>query len=259
MLAACVVVAASLALPVIGASAAIELRVGVAAAADAAALAAADSAAGFARGTPCELAARVAQTRAATVVSCEVDGSYGARVILSASTPFGKVVARARAGPDPALVALLGAEDPPGRWVWPSSQRGITQGHHLGFALDLAVALGGPLLAPRSGIIVSAGADGGGMPAACREHPDWWRGPNHTVIVRHEDAGRVIFSSHNHIEPGSVERLGLGVGSRVRAGQQIATAGMSGCTSGPHTHFTMSTRPSNAVADVDPIPLIGGP
>ena len=258
-MAACVVVAASLALPVIGASAAIELRVGLAAAADSAALAAADSAAGFAGGAPCELAERVAQTRAAKVISCGIDGSFGARVVLGADTPLGQVVARARAGPDPALVEMLGAGDPPGRWVWPSSQRGITQGHHLGFAIDLAVAPGGPLLSPRGGIIVSAGADGGGMPAACREHPDWWRGPNHTVIVRHEDAGRVIFSSHNHIEPGSVERLGLGVGSRVRAGQQVAAAGMSGCTSGPHTHFTMSTRPSNAVADVDPLPLIGSP
>ncbi len=258
-MAACVVVAACLALPVIGASAAIELRVGVAAAADAAALAAADSTAGFAEGGPCELAERLAQTRAATVESCGVTGLGEARVVLRAATPFGQVRARARAGPDPELAAVLGSDDPPGRWVWPSTQPGITQGHHLDFALDLAVVPGGPLLSPRGGIIVSAGADGGGMPAACREHPDWWRGPNHTVIVRHEDAGRVIFSSHNHIEPGSVERLGLGVGSRVRAGQQIATAGMSGCTSGPHTHFTMSTRPSNAIADIDPLPLIGGP
>lgn len=69
-------------------------------AADAAALAAADAVSGAVPGTPCELAAAVAQRNGATLSSCEVDGAE-ASVEVSLDAPFGRLGARARAGPPP--------------------------------------------------------------------------------------------------------------------------------------------------------------
>ena len=143
--------------------------------------------------------------------------------------------------------------------MWPSASRGVTQGHHDGFAIDLEVGRSGLLLAPAQGVVIAAGADGGGVPAACLARPEWWRGPNHTVIMRHEVRGLPVFSSHNHIEAGSAEVFGIRPGVTVRAGQPVARAGMSGCTSAPHTHFTVSSSPRNHAPDIDPYTLLGQP
>lgn len=226
-------------------------------AADAAALAAADSLTGWLAGEPCEEAARLATTVGAAVSRCTTTPALGeARIVLTKNTPLGLITARARAGGvDPAdLVGTRGGE-----WVWPAAVAGITQGFHDGLAIDLAAPINSSLLAPFDGVVVAIGPDGGGIPAPCRAEPSWWRGANETVVLRHEYAGVSLYSSHNHVTPGSAHRLGVELGDRVRAGQPVATAGMSGCTSGPHSHFTLSTRPENSFPDMNPFEFLPPP
>lgn len=245
---ACAFAAVVLGVPVVAVSAEFEVRHRVAGAADAAALAAADAAAGWIAGDPCELAAEVAEAMRAEVAGCEIDIG-DARVEVRAATLLGSVTARARAAPERTVEGAVGANG----WAWPSGVRTVTQSHHDGYAIDLAVAADGALYAPYDGVVVHSGPDGGGIPAPCRANPNWWRGPNHSVVIRHEVDGRVLYSSHNHIAAASGARLG----AAVRAGQRVATAGMSGCTSGPHTHFTMSSGPRNHHPDIDPFDYLG--
>lgn len=244
----CAFAAVVLGIPVVAVGAGLEARHRVAGAADAAALAAAYAAAGWIPSEPCALAAEVTSSMSVVLTSCEAAGGE-ARVEVRAAAPLGGVRARARAAPERASGGEVGANG----WAWPSGVRGVTQDFHDGYAIDLAVAADGALYAPYDGVVVSSGSDGGGIPAVCAANPGWWRGPNHGVVMRHEFKGRVMFSSHNHIAPGS----GAKPGTVVRAGQRVATAGMSGCTSGPHSHFTLSTRPSSVKPDLNPYEYLG--
>ncbi|MFD5601091.1 M23 family metallopeptidase [Leucobacter sp. NPDC058333] len=256
---ACAAAAVCLGVPIIAASAQLEAAHRASVTADAAALAAADAVAGVIARSPCELARVVADSANAEIVSCTLDDSSAdARVVVAVGGAIGSVTASARAGPPP-FASVPGASVLSNGWAWPSAEPGITQGFHDGYSIDLRAAEGSPLFAPFDGVVIVAGADGGGMPAQCVSEPGWWRGPNHTVLIRHEYRGRVLYSSHNHVAPGSPNALGLVAGTQVRAGQAVALAGMSGCTEGPHSHFTLSTKRSNAFPDVDPYLYIGDP
>jgi len=93
--------ALALALPVAAAAGAVESAVRAAGAADAAALAAADAESGWVEADPCELASTVAAAVDTTLESCEPDAASGqVRISLSVQTMFGRVTARARAGPE---------------------------------------------------------------------------------------------------------------------------------------------------------------
>ncbi|MHA3682978.1 M23 family metallopeptidase [Leucobacter sp. HY1910] len=253
----CVAAALCLGLPVLAAGSHLVSAQRVTGAADAAALAAADAITGWLDSEACDAAAEVARSAGATVERCDLVPQHGeARIELSINTPIGAVTARARAG---GVVMDQGPAYGAGAWAWPAASGGVAQGFHDGFSIDLAAPVGTQLLAPYDGVVIAMGPDGGGMPQVCRENPGWWRGTNETIIMRHDYEGRTIFSSHNHIAAGSVRGLGLTVGARVAAGQPVAAAGMSGCTSGPHTHFTLSTRPENSFPDLNPFVFIGPP
>lgn len=256
----CALAALVLGLPVVAAGAHLEARHRVAGAADAAALAAADAVNGFITNAPCDVAGETAAAADSALVSCDIDARRGeARVTVRASTLLGEVEARAQAAPESGPAIVLAGVPGANGWAWPAGARSLTQGFHDGTAIDLAVGDDGLLYAPYEGVVVQAGSDGAGVPAACLANPGWWRGTNHSVIIAHEYAGRTIYSSHNHIAPGSPEMLGVRPGDRVLAGQAVAAAGMSGCTSGVHSHFTLSSRPSNANADVNPFSYLGEP
>ena len=255
---ACAAAALCLGVPLIAASAHVEAAHRAAGAADAAALAAADAQAGLVAGNPCDVAAAVAGSADASIVACELDAAGSeARVRVAVGGALGSVTGAARAGA-PAGGALPDGPVRPNGWAWPSAVPGITQDLHDGASIDLMAADGSPLYAPYDGVVVAAGADGGGIPTKCVAEPSWWHGPNFTVLIRHEYRGRILYSSHNHVAPGSPQALGIRVGATVRAGQAVALAGMSGCSSGPHTHFTLSTTASNAFPDVNPYLYIGG-
>ncbi|WP_053384729.1 M23 family metallopeptidase [Leucobacter celer] len=259
---ACAGAAFCLALPVIVASSQIEAEHRVAAAADAAAIAAADALGGWIDAEPCEVAHEVVAALEARLLRCLTDAVYAeARVEVELTAPLGVAEAAARAGPGAASGVDAAPDGPVGSngWAWPSDARAVSQGFHDGLSIDLAVTGEGALYAPYAGVVVLAGPDGGGVPEPCLAQPEWWRGPNFSVVIRHEYRERVLYSSHNHVAPASPQRFGLTPGSRVRAGQRVATAGMSGCTSGPHTHFTLSSSPVNAHPDIDPFAYIGPP
>jgi murein DD-endopeptidase MepM/ murein hydrolase activator NlpD len=88
--------------------------------------------------------------------------------------------------------------------------------------LDIANTNGTPVYAAASGTVIDSGpASGFGL----------W------VQVRHEDGST---STYGHINETLVE-----VGQRVQAGQQIATVGNRGQSTGPHLHFE-TTDPGGA-------------
>lgn len=253
-------VALALGIPVIVAGTQLEARHRVAGAADAAALAAADAASGWIDADPCSLASEVAEAAGARVTSCRVDvADASARILTAAGVAWGGVKGRAHAGP--VVPVSQGAEGAVGEngWAWPSDVRGITQGFHQGYSIDLAVTAEGALFAPFDGVVVRSGADHSGVPDVCRANPSWWRGTNQIVMMRHDTGDRVLYSSHNHVVPGSPARFGIREGTRVTAGQRVATSGMSGCTSGPHSHFTLASAPTNAASDVNPFDYLGSP
>lgn len=95
--------------------------------------------------------------------------------------------------------------------------------HHGG--LDIAAPIGTPVLAAAAGEVIDAGpASGFGL----------W------VRVQHDDGAITTY--------GHVNDYQVGVGQRVAAGQQIATVGNRGQSTGPHLHFEVAENG----AKVDP-------
>ncbi|SDK09243.1 Murein DD-endopeptidase MepM and murein hydrolase activator NlpD, contain LysM domain [Actinopolyspora mzabensis] len=102
-------------------------------------------------------------------------------------------------------------------------------GSHAG--IDIGADTGTPIYAPQAGTVISSGpASGFGL----------W------VRVQHDD-GRVTVYGHIHSSQ-------VSVGERVEAGQQIATVGSRGQSTGPHLHFEVRTGPG--AQEINPIPWL---
>ncbi|MCB1273616.1 MAG: M23 family metallopeptidase [Leucobacter sp.] len=186
----------------------------------------------------------VTKAQRGRVVKVKVIGNkkhYETRAVLSA----------------PAKIAGLRGPRNENLWAWPTDTRAVTQGYHEGYALDLGTTKGGPAFAPYSGVVVAVGGDGGGKPSFCPT--EWWRGENQTVVIRHKYDGKVVYSALNHLEKGSSKALGITVGTKVRSGQQVATTGMTGCTSGPHLHLVLRKTQWNWWGEIKPQKYIGKP
>lgn len=94
--------------------------------------------------------------------------------------------------------------------------------------IDIANAVGTPILAAMSGTVIDSGPAQG--------YGQWIR-------IRHDDGSMTIY--------GHMETLHVGVGERVAAGQQIAGMGNRGFSTGSHLHFEYHPSGSGAV---DPVP-----
>ncbi|GAB3543278.1 murein DD-endopeptidase MepM/ murein hydrolase activator NlpD [Actinopolyspora lacussalsi] len=102
-------------------------------------------------------------------------------------------------------------------------------GTHAG--IDIGADTGTPIYSPQAGTVISSGpASGFGL----------W------VRVQHDD-GKVTVYGHIHSSQ-------VSVGERVEAGQQIATVGNRGQSTGPHLHFEVRTGPG--AGEVNPIPWL---
>ncbi|ASU78282.1 M23 family peptidase [Actinopolyspora erythraea] len=102
-------------------------------------------------------------------------------------------------------------------------------GAHAG--IDIGADTGTPIYAPQAGTVISSGpASGFGL----------W------VRVQHDD-GKVTVYGHIHSSQ-------VSVGQRVEAGQQIATVGSRGQSTGPHLHF--ETRLGPGAQEINPIPWL---
>ena len=116
-------------------------------------------------------------------------------------------------------VASLSAELPDSQWAVTPVSGTLTSdfGPRSGtthWGLDIANSIGTPVLAAADGTVVAAGpASGFGL----------W------VRVLHDDGTTTVYG---HINEYLVEE-----GQRVQAGQQIATVGNRGQSTGPHLHF----------------------
>jgi len=104
---------------------------------------------------------------------------------------------------------------------------GSLQGFHQG--LDLKAAIGTPIQAPAGGVVTLAKDlffSGG------------------TVILDH---GYGLFTVYAHLS-----KIGVHVGDRVKSGQQLGLAGMTGRANGPHLHWSAVVRK----VKVDPMYLL---
>jgi len=96
--------------------------------------------------------------------------------------------------------------------------------------IDIANSIGTPILAVSDGVVIDAGpAAGFGM----------W------VKLRHADGTVTVY--------GHVNTITCSVGQRVMAGDQIATMGNRGNSTGPHLHFEVQL---NGTDRVDPVPWL---
>lgn len=93
------------------------------------------------------------------------------------------------------------------RWTFGASRANGTRRHA---GVDLYAPRGSVVLAPESGEVVAT---------------QGFNGPNAVALVMQTDSGPAIL--FGEVEPGSWTRLGLEVGSRVEAGQPVATVGIN--------------------------------
>ncbi|SMC99075.1 M23 family metallopeptidase [Kibdelosporangium aridum] len=100
------------------------------------------------------------------------------------------------------------------------------------YGIDIAAPTGTPIRAVTAGTVIEAGpASGFGL---------WMR-------IRHPD-GTVTVYGHMHT-------IDQRTGSTVDAGEQIATVGSRGQSTGPHLHFEVWPRGDRS-ARVDPVPWL---
>jgi hypothetical protein len=95
--------------------------------------------------------------------------------------------------------------------------------------IDFLVPQGAPVLAARDGIITRVKEDSHkwGNDERFRQYLNY-------IDVFHDDGE---FSQYCHIMAGSVSKLSLGLGDRVKAGQMIGKVGRSGWMDRDHLHF----------------------
>ncbi len=116
----------------------------------------------------------------------------------------------------------------PTKGVWTSGfgyRWGVLHG-----GIDIANSIGTPILAASDGVVIDAGPTAG--------YGAW-------VKLRHSDGTVTLY--------GHVNTWLVSVGQRVMAGDQIATIGNRGNSTGPHLHFEVLLGGTNRV---DPVPWL---
>ena len=122
----------------------------------------------------------------------------------------------------------LGGTESSGEWLWPVIGRLTTRYGGCTFAMcphwgiDIAGALGTPVVAARDGVVTAAGWD-----------PD---GYGHFVILAHSGGWQTLYA---HLQPPDTGGLRLSLSDEVRRGDPIGGLGSSGASTGPHLHFEM--------------------
>ena len=99
--------------------------------------------------------------------------------------------------------------------------------------IDIASSIGTPVLSPADGVVIFNGKK---------------EGFGNFIMIAH---GYGIVSRYGH----NAENL-VKVGQRVQRGEQIATVGMSGRTTGPHLHYEVvvdghNTNPQKFILKMD--------
>ncbi|MBK1987812.1 M23 family metallopeptidase [Sphaerospermopsis aphanizomenoides BCCUSP55] len=124
---------------------------------------------------------------------------------------------------------------PSSNLIWPTHgivSQGFRKYQHEG--IDIAGAIGTPVVAAASGTIVKAGWD------------DW--GLGNLIEIRHPDGSATVYGHNN--------RLLVSKGQEVTQGQIIAEMGSTGNSTAPHLHFEFYRDGRLAI---DPIKLLSSP
>jgi hypothetical protein len=126
----------------------------------------------------------------------------------------------------------------PNGWAFPTLagaplNQGFSSTH---FALDI----GGdpsdthiPIYAMRDGVVMSAGNLPSPYINACVSPTGTIQ---QTVVIKHEIDGQTYYSAYHHVQAGS---FNVQAGSVVKAGDQIALMGNTGCSFGQHLHVEL--------------------
>ena len=144
------------------------------------------------------------------------------------SEQLGKAVeyAKVRTAADLAARAPLSVKPAEGNFTSGFAPRWGT--FHKG--IDIANAIGTPIVAVSDGEVIDAGPAGG--------FGNW-------VRLRHEDGTITVY--------GHMETIDVSVGQKIHAGQKIAGMGSRGFSTGSHLHFEVHPAGGDAI---DPVPWL---
>ncbi|WP_299404070.1 M23 family metallopeptidase [Acaryochloris sp. IP29b_bin.148] len=125
--------------------------------------------------------------------------------------------------------------------------RGTTHQGRMEFAYDLAIAVGAPVYAMRSGKVLAIRDrypdTGGGKEKATQFNYVW---------IEHDGGYKSIYV---HLQQGFRDYVNLKAGDWVNAGQLIGFSGNSGWSSNPHLHIEVQ-RPSNKQHFTQTVPFV---
>jgi murein DD-endopeptidase MepM/ murein hydrolase activator NlpD len=148
-----------------------------------------------------------------------IDFTWVAPAPESASAPGGTQRVLFAPGHPGSCNTAVGGGAGTGVWGSPVSNYSLTRGFFYGHnGVDLASAVGEPVYAADSGIVVFAGWN------------DW--GYGNLVAINHGTGGWTTLYGH-------LNSVTVGCGQTVSRGTQIGTIGSTGNSSGPHLHFEM--------------------
>lgn len=125
--------------------------------------------------------------------------------------------ATSRVAAAPSPVRTSGSVSASGGFVHPAPGTVRTQGLHGFNAVDYGGPIGTPIRAAAAGEVIVSRNSG------------WNGGYGNYIVIRHPNGVQTLYA-HNHANL-------VGVGEYVQAGQQIATMGNTGRSTGPHLHF----------------------
>ena len=106
----------------------------------------------------------------------------------------------------------------PGYFTCPVPGARLSQGLHGHNAVDLAISVGTPIRATASGIVIVSKSNG-----------LWNGGYGNFVMISHPNGVESLYAH--------MSRTAVSPGQAVSQGQTIGYIGMTGMTTGPHTHF----------------------
>ncbi|MGE4071643.1 MAG: peptidoglycan DD-metalloendopeptidase family protein [Lysobacterales bacterium] len=111
---------------------------------------------------------------------------------------------------------------------------------HSYHAVDIAMDEGTPIRASRAGVVMAVENDFYGAGTNLAKFADR---ANHIRIL-HSDGTMAVYA---HL---ALESVIVGIGDRVRAGEQIARSGNTGFSSGPHLHFVIQRNSGGTLVSV---------
>lgn len=106
--------------------------------------------------------------------------------------------------------------------------------------VDIGAPDGSPIYASREGTVVAAG------PA---------QGFGNWVVIEHEENGKKVSSVYGHMRGDTIT---VKAGDKVSAGQQIASVGSEGQSSGPHLHYEEWDGGRSGGTERKPVAVYGG-